>query len=92
MTTWDEVLDEAEHRLADGRRGLTTGRFETPPFFLPAELGPLPAALRPRAVRILEATEELVAELDIARQRVAGALQRARNGSQAPAAYVDTRA
>jgi len=61
------------------------------PFALPADLGPLPEPLQPRAARALQATLAMEAEVERARERAADALRRGRTPTRASAAYVDTR-
>jgi hypothetical protein len=87
---WPEVLDDMERRLADVDRELETGGPAVPPLALPADLGPLPADLRPRATRALQQTRAKQGQVEQARNRIADALRQARVVSREPAAYLDT--
>jgi hypothetical protein len=87
---WPEVLDDMEDRLADVDRELSRGGPAVAPLALPADLGPLPADLRPRAVRALQQTRAMQARAEAAREGIAEALRRGRTASREPAAYLDT--
>jgi hypothetical protein len=87
---WPEVLDDIEDRLADVDRELSRGGPAVAPFVLPADLGPLPAALRPRAVRALQQTRARQAQAEAARDGIAEALRQSRTVDRGPAAYLDT--
>jgi hypothetical protein len=98
MRTWPDVLDAFEARIVEQRSLLDAGEAGTvAPFEPPAGLGPLPAALLPRARTLLEESVDLVAELqgnvahlkqDLAVVRTVGAS----TGRAAGARFVDTSA
>lgn len=88
---WPELLDDIERRLADVKRGLTTGDVTVSPFVLPDDLGPVPPGLRAQVAQALRETLALEAEVESSRERVADALRQSRVPTRGPAAYIDTR-
>jgi hypothetical protein len=79
-----------EARLLDVDRELRGGGPAVTPLVLPADLGPLPADLRDRAVRTLRQTQAKQAQVEAARDGIADVLRQARVPSREPAAYLDT--
>ncbi len=64
MTSWAATLDDYEARLVAQRAALDLGGAGAiPPFTAPPGLGPLPAALLPRARALLADAHDLEQEL-----------------------------
>lgn len=94
--TWSDALDALEARLADQRVALAEGQPDRlAPFTPPSGLGPLPEELLPRALRLLDEQEALIAELtaarDAARAKVAttrpAQTRRARSTTTRPSVF-----
>jgi hypothetical protein len=79
-----------EARLAEVDHQLRTGGAAVSPSTLPADLGPLPPALRQRALRTLQETQTALARAEAARDGIADALHQNRAPVREPAAYIDT--
>jgi hypothetical protein len=68
------VLDILEQRLEIFRSSLTGKRVDLPIFFFPADLGPIPAKLLPRAVELLSAQHDVENAIRDRMLRIASAL------------------
>jgi hypothetical protein len=90
--SWAEVLADMERRIEAAEHALRSGGAPPAPFWLPTDLGPLPAGLVAQARRIQDDTARVTAQVSAARDLVAAALCRPHEiPSQAPA-YIDARA
>jgi hypothetical protein len=90
--TWADVLGDMERRIEAAEHALRHGGAPPAPFWLPTDLGPLPAGLVAQAQRIQDDTARVAAQVSATRDLVAAALCRTREmPSQAPA-YIDARA
>ena len=71
MTTWSEVLDGFEARIAEQRAALDRGEVVVfAPFIPPAGMGPLDGEDLVRARAVLDDCDDLVAEISGAQQHV----------------------
>jgi len=88
---WADVLADMERRIEAAERALRHGGAPPAPFFLPADLGPLPADLVARARSIQYDTTRVTAQVAAARDLVAAALCRPQERASQPPAYIDAR-
>lgn len=91
MSSWAEVLDDMELRVADAERLLAAGGPPPPTFALPGGLGPLPPELRRRAEAVLEATVDAQRRVEQRFWVMAEALRRDPRDASPAAAYIDRR-
>jgi hypothetical protein len=91
---WASCLDSFADHLAYQRQALAEGTPEVITAFVPpATLGPLPAALLPRARELHVQAEALTDVIADARTRIRGALEQIRRPTEvARPSYVDSRA
>jgi hypothetical protein len=92
LEAWERELDAMEAYLANHREAFMYRDTERPPArepLAPADLGPLPEALRARAESLLRATRAFEGELVDARASVSSALRHATRGRRPRAAYYD---
>jgi hypothetical protein len=82
---WVAVLDELERRVASG---------DSTSWTPPADLGPLPGDLAPRARDLMSAQQEAIARAEAELRRIGDELSTLRRTPAAPAArasaYIDT--
>jgi hypothetical protein len=89
--TWVDVLADMERRIAAAQRVLRHGGAPADPFWIPADLGPLPGGLVARAQRIQDDTALVAAQVSAARGLVAAAMCRPEERSSQSPAYIDAR-
>ena len=89
---WADVLADMEQRVEAAEHALRQGGAPPAPFWLPTDLGPLPASLVAQAQRISDDTARVAAQVSAARDLVAAALCRAPEISSPAPAYIDAKA
>ena len=89
---WADVLADMELRIAEAEKALALGGSPPAPFWLPEDLGPLPADLVERAHRIQDDTARLADRVCAGRDLVAAALCRTEIPATPDPAYIDARA
>jgi hypothetical protein len=90
--SWADVLADMEQRIEAAEHALRHGGAPPAPFWLPTDLGPLPAGLVAQAQRIQDDTARVAAQVSTTRDLVAAALCRTREMPAPAPAYIDARA